>query len=244
MTIDTEQTVLDQKELLTRLGRIEDLLQFIIRRDTQLNMSSSSSTSGSFYAPSPHLAVTPTRPGVQQIHESLDASSLDLSGKGSGPSSVHKTPPIGPPPGRLSPTEISEMAHSDALFSSPSYGIPADIKPDISGATAVTDNSETPEVFAQKLGLSPNLVRIVNQEANSRQNFAARLVKKAYSKKEREMGNVHGRKGKRRLDPERMELVKRLTYNLRPVKPRESEDDNWKKTCVIAIDTANRRDKD
>ena len=40
----------------------------------------------------------------------------------------------------------------------------------------------------QKLGLSPNLIKIVNQEANSsRQNFAARLVKVVHFKKEREM---------------------------------------------------------
>ena len=231
ITIDPEQALLDQKEVLTRLGRIEDLLQFIVHRETQPTISSSSSTSGSFYVPSPHQ--TPTRPRVQGVHDSLDASSLsassvDLIGTGckSDQFNVQLTPPTAPPTDKLSPTEVSETAtaQSDA----------ADIKPDILGA----DN------FAQKLGLSPNLVRIVNQEANSRQNFAAKLVKKVYSKKEREMGNVHGRRGKKRLDPERMDLVKRLTYHLRPVKPGESEDENWKKTCVIAIDTANRRDKD
>ena len=55
---------------------------------------------------------------------------------------------------------------------------------------------------------------------------------------------MHGRKGKKRLDPERMSLVRKLTYSLRPLKPGEDEDLNWKKHCATAIDTANRKDKD
>ena len=58
------------------------------------------------------------------------------------------------------------------------------------------------------------------------------------------MSNVHGRKGKKRLDPEIMSLVRKLTYSLRPLKLGEDEDLNWKKHCATAIDTANHKDKD
>ena len=55
---------------------------------------------------------------------------------------------------------------------------------------------------------------------------------------------MHGRKGKKRLDSNRMSLVRRLTYQLRPLKPGEKEEENWRKTCTVAIDTANRKEKD
>ena len=38
-----------------------------------------------------------------------------------------------------------------------------------------------------------------------------------------------------------MTSVRRLTYLLRPLKPGENEDENCRKTCAVAIDTANRK---
>ena len=82
-------------------------------------------------------------------------------------------------------------------------------------ATNVSDASvsELPSdsQFYLKLGLSPNLVKVINEDANSRQNLAAKLVKKVFSK-ESDTCNVHGRKGKKCLDSNRMSLVRRLTY--------------------------------
>ena len=83
------------------------------------------------------------------------------------------------------------------------------VKPEISGATAATDSSEALEKFLQNIGLSPNIVRVVNQEANLQHDIAAQLVNKAYSIK-REVSNVHGRRGKR-LDPVRMDLMRKMT---------------------------------
>ena len=48
----------------------------------------------------------------------------------------------------------------------------------------------------QKLELSPNLVRLLEQHSSSRQNFIVNLVRKVYTERERETSNVHGRKGK------------------------------------------------
>ena len=55
------------------------------------------------------------------------------------------------------------------------------------------------------------------------------MVKKVHSK-EPETCNMNGRKG---LDPDRMALVKRLTYHHRQVKEGETEDDNLRKTCIM-----------
>ena len=73
------------------------------------------------------------------------------------------------------------------------------------------------------------------------QNLATTLVRTVYSEKERETSNVNGRRGKKRLDPIRMSIVRQLTYTLKPLKPGESEDDDWKKSCTKAIDSANRK---
>ena len=121
--------------------------------------------------------------------------------------------------------------HATACDVSP----PFDSKPDVSTMNVVSDVSELPDTLHQKLGLSPNLVKIVNREANSRQKLAAKLVKKEK--------DTYGRKGKKRRDPERMFLVRRLTYHMRPLKPGEDEDENWRKGCAVVIDTANLKDK-
>ena len=94
-----------------------------------------------------------------------------------------------------------------------------------------------------RLNMSPNLARVLDKEAGSRKNFATKLVRQVFSLQEREVSNVMGLKGKKRLDPTRMELVKSLTFALRPVKPGENEDGIWRKECVKAIDSANRNIK-
>lgn len=73
-----------------------------------------------------------------------------------------------------------------------------------------------------KLGMSPNLV---DKDSHSRKNSAAKIVWEVFSYEERESSNVMGLKGKRRLDPTKMGVVKSLTFALRPVKPGENEDE-------------------
>ena len=68
---------------------------------------------------------------------------------------------------------------------------------------------------------------------DSRQNLASKFIREVYA-----------RKGKKRLDPDRMNSVKQLTYTLRPLKSGESEEENWRKSCIVAIDTANPKEKD
>jgi len=132
---------------------------------------------------------------------------------------------------QISPTSIpvSEAPNSGTTTSNPSV---------TSQASQQVPNFDS---LCQTLGLSPNFVRLLEQGRNSRQNLAANHVRRAYTEKERETSNVNGRKGKKKLDPLRMNIVRKLTYNLKPLKPGENEDEDWKKYCTKAIDSANRK---
>ena len=102
---------------------------------------------------------------------------------------------------------------------------------------------KTLDSTCQELGMSPNLVKVLDRESGSRKNLASKLVRQVFSLTERGSSNVMGLKGKCRLDPKRIELVQSLTFALRPMKPGENEDHIWKKECVKAIDSANRNCK-
>jgi hypothetical protein len=86
--------------------------------------------------------------------------------------------------------------------------------------------------------MSPNFARV--SESSSRKNLAAKLVRQVFSTLERESSNVMGLKGKKRLDPCRIELVRSLTFSLQPIKPGENEEEKWRKECIKAIDSAYR----
>ena len=95
----------------------------------------------------------------------------------------------------------------------------------------------------RKLGLSPNLVKVIDKESHSRKNLASKLVCQVFSLHERGSSNVMGLKGKKRLNPTRMDMVKSLTFTMRPIKPGEIEEDIWRKECIKAIDSTNRNIK-
>ena len=103
--------------------------------------------------------------------------------------------------------------------------------------------SLSPTDICGQLGLSPNLVKALERESNSRQNLAVNIVRNVYTKREREResSNVYIRKGKKRLDPVKMALVRKLTYSIKLLKPGEDENENWEKTCTVAIDSANSK---
>ena len=99
------------------------------------------------------------------------------------------------------------------------------------------------EEACSKLGLSPNLARVLDNKSNSRKNLASRLVRQVFTKEVREASNVNGLRGKKQLDANRMLQVRCLTFALRPAKSGENEDNLWNRECVKAIDTANRSSK-
>jgi hypothetical protein len=95
---------------------------------------------------------------------------------------------------------------------------------------------------------NPNLlndteVKRIFTIAKSRGNFAALLVQQLYGKHERIISNVMGTRGKRQLSPRRIGIVKKLTFTMYPGVDQNEEEMMWKKECVKAIDSKNRKVK-
>ena len=84
-------------------------------------------------------------------------------------------------------------------------------------------------------------IRRIYAVSKSRGNFAALLVQQMYARQERIMSNVMGTRGKRQLSPRRMIVVKRLAFKMYPPPNEREEEIIWKKECVKAIDSKNRK---
>ena len=93
------------------------------------------------------------------------------------------------------------------------------------------------------LGLTSIEINEMKTEACSRRNFASKLAKHAFTEEERRKCNCRGKRGKDRLDPNRLNIIKVLTYHYYPLKQGCDEDENWLTECVKAIDEVNRRKK-
>ena len=245
VTVDCEQAEVVQNEILTRLKHIEDILESYVvpqystmaqyRSSSQLQYTGSTpySSSSSENVNTPHQSSPP----ALQIPNDMDTllSAIDIqsiTGFGTNPGAMGFT--------SSDPTQIEQDTVSlNAGTNRPSQLIdafsPAEL-PMSDSATNVSDASisELPSdsQLYLKLGLSPNLVKVINGDANSGQNLAAKLIKKVFSK-ERDTCNVHGRKGKKRLDSNKMSLVRRLTYQIKPLKPGEKEEENWRKNALL-----------
>ncbi|CAF0912781.1 unnamed protein product [Brachionus calyciflorus] len=92
-----------------------------------------------------------------------------------------------------------------------------------------------------RLLLEESEIRRIYATSKSRGNFSALLVQKMYSKDERVVSNVMGTRGKRQLSPHRMTVVRRLSFCMYPVNDDREEELVWKKECVKAIDSKNRK---
>ena len=91
------------------------------------------------------------------------------------------------------------------------------------------------------LGISPNLVKVIKNQSSSRKNFAANLVCHSFSHEERKTSNCSGVRGKKPLNPRKLDLVKSLVYQNFPLPAGQEIATNWKKECIAAIDEKNRR---
>jgi hypothetical protein len=89
--------------------------------------------------------------------------------------------------------------------------------------------------------INENDIRRIFAVSKSRGNFAALLVQQMYARHERIMSNVMGTRGKRQLSPNRMLVVKTLAFQMYPPAHEREEEMIWKKECVKAIDSKNRK---
>ena len=109
-------------------------------------------------------------------------------------------------------------------------------------SSTLTSNSSKILQMESFLGLTSIEINEMKTEACSRRNFASKLAKHAFTE-ERRKCNCRGKRGKDRLDPNRLNIIKALTYHYYPLKQGCDEDENWLTECVKAIDEVNRRKK-
>ena len=83
------------------------------------------------------------------------------------------------------------------------------------------------------------LLRLKN-EANSRRNFAFKQAEKMFSYEERLTSNCQGKRGKKQLDPKRVDVIRRNTIKLWPLENKEEEGSAWNE-CRRAIDEGGRQ---
>lgn len=139
-----------------------------------------------------------------------------------------------PPPASLA-IHRSSMPHS-ILQSLATSSLLSSLQPRPSDLTMLATNESTGTVY-----LDDAEIRRIFSTSKSRGNFSALLVQKLYSKDERVVSNVMGTRGKRQLSPSRMNAVRRLSFSLYPVGDEREEETVWKKECVKAIDSKNRK---
>ena len=71
-------------------------------------------------------------------------------------------------------------------------------------------------------------------------NFAANINRRIFSFTERSNCNVRGKLGKRKLDEEKVEYIKRIAFRMFPLESKETVKTAWN-ACITAIDEVNRR---
>ena len=76
---------------------------------------------------------------------------------------------------------------------------------------------------------------LIKNESCSRRNFALHQAEKMFEKGEWIGSNCEGRKGKRKLDPVRIERIQAATFKLWPLEGKEKYEDAWK-DCKKGID--------
>ena len=118
-----------------------------------------------------------------------------------------------------------------------SYSPPPSSEPtDLTYASVAQNEKETACLESLPMDV---LVKLRN-EANSRRNFALKQAEKMFTFDERLTSNCQGKRGKKRLDAKRIDLIKLNTLKLWPLENKEDEAGAWK-DCRKAIDEGGRQ---
>ncbi|XP_033637492.1 uncharacterized protein LOC117298373 [Asterias rubens] len=101
----------------------------------------------------------------------------------------------------------------------------------------------SPSVFAidqPSLPLTPSRVSELKGDSRSEPNFALALVRESFTRAEMAKSNCRGVRGNSKLDPIKLEAVKRYVQKYSTVVPSKFQR-YWTKECVTAIDEGCRR---
>ena len=101
-------------------------------------------------------------------------------------------------------------------------------------------SSKSVTVEGLSIPLNSDVIMNIRYVSSSRRNFSANLNHKLFTMDERKMSNVNGVLGKSKLDPVRVQYIRKVTFQIYPVTSKESEAVEWS-SCISAIDEVNRR---
>lgn len=90
------------------------------------------------------------------------------------------------------------------------------ITPASSASAATRSVSETLAGDVMSIPMDSDVLVKLRHASASRRNFSANVMRKVFSKAEREVSNVRGKLGKSQLDPEKIEHVKTVTFRMFP----------------------------
>lgn len=88
--------------------------------------------------------------------------------------------------------------------------------------------------------VTAEIITVAKAKSNSRTNFAVNLVRNVFDERTRAKSNIAGVCNKEKLDTNKIEEIRRITFHLYPLQYGESELVAWKK-CHVAIDESCRR---
>ena len=114
------------------------------------------------------------------------------------------------------------------------------ITPTASGTTKAASKTSRKKVDDDSelltVPVDPGVLLKLHYISASRQNFATNVMRKVFTRAERETSNVNGVLGKSQLDVDKVEYIKSVTFKMYPLE----QESLWSK-CRSAIDEANRR---
>ena len=117
----------------------------------------------------------------------------------------------------------------------PKCGDGENTDPGLSVKAGATDDQQV-----LPIPLDSDVIMKIRYVSSSRRNFSANLNRKLFTMAERKASNVNGALGKCKLDPAKIEYIKRVTFRMYPLNSKESEAVEWGNS-VSAIDEVNRR---
>lgn len=80
----------------------------------------------------------------------------------------------------------------------------------------------------------------LKKDANSRRNFALKQAERLFTTEERQTSNCRGKRGKKKLDGNRLKVIMENTFKLCPLESGEDQKTAWN-DCQRAIDEGGRQ---
>ena len=186
------------------------------------------------------------------IDELLFLASLSQSLPGGGDSWSYETSPCTPGEHSVKPLTPGERSSLSLMPCKPGEGSHQSVTPftpvDCNTPSMIphtpSEPKNKPSIFptvehTPDINLSNLKAAAIRSKSCSRKNYATNLAREVFTVDERSTHNVSGACGKPQLDPDKIEFIKRLSFEHFPLSNSENSHKAWQ-DCVKAIDSASR----